>query len=93
MVSLLILVNTLIQLYMIVIIAQVVMSWLLVFNVVNIRNQFVYAVTQTLYQLTEPVYRPIRRILPNLGAIDLSPLVVILVLAFVQNLLWEYWPR
>lgn len=74
------------------IILQVVLSWLIAFNVINTSNRFVYMVGDFLYRITEPVMRPIRRILPNLGGIDLSPLVLLLLLFFAQRLLVEYWP-
>ncbi len=93
MFSLLQLLNTIINLYIFIIIAQVILSWLLMFDVVNIRNQFVRGVAQSLYQLTEPVYRRIRSFLPNLGSIDISPVIVILLLGFLRSLLFEYWPR
>lgn len=86
------LINTVIQLYVWVIILQVVMSWLIAFNVINTNNRFVYLVGDFLYRLTEPAMRPIRRILPNLGGIDLSPMVLLLLLIFAQRLLNEYWP-
>ena len=74
------------------IILQVVLSWLIAFNVINTSNRFVYMVGDFLYRITEPVMRPIRRILPSLGGIDLSPLVLLLLLFFAQRLLVEYWP-
>lgn len=86
------LINTVIQLYVWIIILQVVMSWLIAFNVINTNNRFVYLVGDFLYRLTEPAMRPIRRILPNLGGIDLSPMVLLLLLIFAQRLLNEYWP-
>ena len=89
MYSLLQLILTVIQLYVWVIIIQAVLSWLIAFDVVNTRNRFVYAVADTLYRLTEPALRPIRRILPDLGGIDISPVVLILLLFFIQNLLVE----
>ncbi len=75
-----------IQLYIYVLIAAAVLSWLIAFNVVNTRNRFVAIVTDTLYRLTEPVLRPIRNILPDLGGIDISPVILILILIFFQNL-------
>lgn len=87
MIALLELVATVIQLYMWLIIIQVILSWLVAFNVVNTSNRFIYLVGDFLYRVTEPALGPIRRFLPNLGGIDLSPLVLILLLAFVQNLL------
>jgi YggT family protein len=83
------LVNQVIQLYIYVLIIQVIMSWLIAFNVINTRNRFVYMVADVAYKLTEPALRPIRRILPNFGGIDLSPIVLILLLGFLQRLLVE----
>ena len=93
MYSLLWLITTIIDIFVWMIILQVVMSWLIAFNVINTSNRFVYLVGDFLYRVTEPVMRPIRRLLPNLGGIDLSPLVVLLLLFFAKNLLIEYWPR
>ncbi len=93
MLSLLQLFDTIISIYIFIIFAQVILSWLLNFGVVNIRNQFVKMVAQSLYQMTEPVYRPIRNFLPNLGSIDISPLILFLLLTFGRSLLWEYWPQ
>ena len=87
------LLTTVIDLYVWIIILQVILSWLIAFNVINTRNRFVYLVGDFLYRVTEPALRPIRRILPNLGGIDLSPLVLILLLYFALRLLAEYWPR
>jgi YggT family protein len=81
-----------INLYVWLIILQVILSWLIAFNVINTSNRFVYMVGDFLYRITEPAMRPIRRILPNLGGIDLSPLVLLLLLFFAQRLLVEYWP-
>jgi len=89
MLSLIWLINTVIQIYIFVLIVQVVMSWLIAFNVVNTRNRFVHMVADIAYKLTEPALRPIRRILPNFGGIDLSPVVLILLLGFLQRLLGE----
>ena len=91
MYSLLILISTVIQIYIYILIASAILSWLIAFNVVNTRNQFVAVVTDTLWRLTEPVLRPIRRILPNLGGLDLSPVVLILLLIFARNLLFEFF--
>ena len=82
-----------IELYIWVVIIAAVLSWLVAFNVVNTSNRFVYTLGDFLGRITEPALRPIRGILPNLGGIDLSPLVVLLVLFFAQRLLVEYWPR
>ena len=66
--------------YWYVVIAAVIMSWLIAFNVVNTRNQIVGMIADFLYRLTEPVFRRIRQMMPNLGGIDLSPLVVLLII-------------
>ena len=81
------LIDTLIQLYIWVLIGQVILSWLVAFKVVNTQNQIVNQIGTVLYRLTEPVLGPIRRILPNLGPVDLSPLVLILLLVFLQTLI------
>jgi len=91
--SVLWLILTLIDLYIYVIIAMVIMSWLFAFNVINFNNQFVRQVHHIITQLTEPVLAPIRRFLPDLGGIDLSPLVLLLGLMFLKNLIVEYAPR
>ena len=66
---------------------------LVAFNVVNPHNRFVAMVGEFLYRITEPALAPIRRYLPSLGGLDLSPVVLILLLVFLRNLLFEYWPR
>ena len=63
------------------------MSWLIAFNVVNPRNQFVAMLAEFLYRITEPVLRPIRSFLPNLGGIDISPVIVILIIVFIQSVI------
>ena len=68
-----------------IIVIQAVLSWLIAFNVINTSNQFVRSVWTGLARLTEPLYRPIRRILPDFGALDLSPLVVLLVIYILQS--------
>mgnify|MGYP001562112735 CR=1 len=68
-------------------IAFVIMSWLIAFNVVNTYNRFVFSVNDFLYKITEPALRPIRRIVPNLGGVDISPVILILVIWFLQRLL------
>jgi YggT family protein len=80
-------ISSLITLYIYIIIAGAVMSWLIAFNVVNPYNQFVRSIWQGLNALTEPVLRPIRRMMPDLGGIDISPLVVIIICWFVQGVL------
>jgi len=91
--SLLWLILQIINIYIYVLIVWVVVSWLVAFDVINLRNNFVRMIYDVLNRLTDPVMRPIRRILPNLGGLDLSPLVVFILLMFIQRLLLEYWPR
>ena len=66
-------------------VAQAILSWLVAFNVINTHNNFVRTVLTTLDRLLDPLYRPIRRILPDLGGIDLSPMVLILVVIFLRD--------
>lgn len=81
------LIDTLISLYIWLLIASAILSWLVAFNVINTRNRFVYLLGDFLYRVTEPALRPIRRVLPNLGGLDISPVLLILLLLFLQNLL------
>ena len=73
-----------------IIIVSAILSWLLAFNILDYRNNFVRTVSDTLYRMTEPLYRPIRNVLPNLGGLDLSPLVVLIVIFFIQQLIYFY---
>ena len=75
------------DLYVWLLIAAAILSWLIAFNVVNTRNQFVSAVAEFLYRITEPVLAPIRRIMPNLGGLDISPIILILIIYLIQKLL------
>ena len=89
MYSVLMLIDRIIDLYVWVIILSAVLSWLVAFDIVNMRNRLVYLVGDTLNRLTEPVYRPVRRFLPDMGGLDLSPLIVILGLWFLRDIMWE----
>jgi YggT family protein len=80
-----------IDLYIWVIIAGAILSWLIAFNVVNTQNRFVYSVADMLYRVTEPALRPIRSILPNLGGIDISPVILILILLFIRDVVLIGW--
>ncbi|MBM3540057.1 MAG: YggT family protein [Alphaproteobacteria bacterium] len=88
--SLILLIFTVIEIYIWVLIASAVLSWLLAFNVLNSHNRFVYTLSEFLYRVTEPALRPIRRVVPLLGGVDISPVVLILLLIFVRNLISEY---
>lgn len=80
-----------IDLYIWVIIAGAILSWLIAFNVVNTSNRFVYTIADMLYRVTEPALRPIRSILPNLGGIDISPVILILFLLFIRDVVLLGW--
>jgi YggT family protein len=78
------------QIYVWLLIAAAILSWLIAFNVVNTRNQLVSTVGEFLFRITEPVLKPIRNILPNLGGIDISPVILILIIFFVQSVIVRY---
>ncbi len=80
-------IDIVLQLYVYILIASAIFSWLYAFNVINSSNQFVNSVGRFLYNVTEPVLNPLRRILPNLGGIDISPIVVLLIIFFIQAVL------
>jgi len=84
MASFLIIFNTLVNVVFWIIIVQVILSWLINFDVINLRQPLVWQVWQGINRLTEPVYRPIRRMLPDLGGIDLSPMIVLFGLFALQ---------
>ncbi|MEZ5785318.1 MAG: YggT family protein [Xanthobacteraceae bacterium] len=85
MLELLNFISYLLTLYVYILIAAAVLSWLIAFNVVNTRHGAVAMIAEFLYRITEPVLAPIRRMMPNLGAIDISPVVVILIIIFIQS--------
>ena len=67
-----------------VVIANVIVSWLIAFNVLNTQNRFVYAILELSYKLTEPILNKIRRFLPNLGSLDISPIILLLLIWFIE---------
>lgn len=79
--------NFIINIIWFLVIASAIFSWLYAFNVINTRNEAINMIGRSLYQVTEPLYRPIRAILPTMGGLDLSPLVVLVILFFIQQLL------
>ena len=87
--SIFLLVDSVINIYIWLIIINVILSWLVAFNVLNTQNRFVFAVLNATHQLTDPVLNKIRRFIPNLGSIDISPVVLILLLIFIRNLIFE----
>ncbi len=80
-----------ISLYIWVIIIGAVLSWLIAFDVVNRRNRAVYTIADSLYRLTEPALRPIRKVLPDLGGLDISPVILILGLIFLRDVVLLNW--
>ncbi len=78
------------QIYIWLLIASAVLSWLVAFNVVNTRNPVVSAIGDFLYRITEPVLRPIRNAMPNLGGIDVSPVILILIILLIENVIVRY---
>ncbi|MDA4845497.1 YggT family protein [Hoeflea poritis] len=76
------------NIYTWIIILSAIFSWLYAFNVVNTGNRFVGMVGEFLYKATEPALRPIRRILPDLGGLDISPIILLLIIFFIRRLLW-----
>ena len=76
--------DKIIDLYIIAVIAMAILSWLVAFNVINTRNSAVHMIGDFLYRITEPALRPIRRLLPNLGGIDISPIILFFILEFIQ---------
>ena len=87
--SIFLLVDSVINIYIWLIIINVILSWLVAFNILNTQNRFVFAVLNATHQLTDPVLNKIRRFIPNLGSIDISPVVLILLLVFIRNLFFE----
>jgi YggT family protein len=78
------------DIYVWLLIASAILSWLVAFNVINTRNQAVAMVGEFLYRITEPVLRPIRSVMPNLGGIDVSPVVVILLIILIKDIIIRY---
>ena len=87
--SIFLLVDSVINIYIWLIIINAILSWLVAFNVLNTQNRFVFAVLNATHQLTDPVLNKIRKFIPNLGSIDISPVVLILLLFFIRNLFFE----
>ena len=87
--SILILFDNIIGIYIWILIINAVISWLVAFNILNTSNRFVYSLLDVSYKLTDPPLNFIRRYLPNLGSIDISPIVMILGLMFLRNLVFE----
>ena len=88
--SILYIILLILDIYIWLLIAAAILSWLVAFNVVNSRNQFVAMVGDFLYRITEPVLRPIRNLVPSLGGIDISPVVLILIIILIKDIIVRY---
>jgi YggT family protein len=86
------LIGTVAQIFIFLLLAQVILGWLIHFNIVNTRHPFVGTIARFLYQITEPALRPIRRIIPSFGGIDISPLVLAVLIGFLARLIVENLP-
>ena len=84
MIAIFYLVLQILKLYSYVVIANVLISWLIAFNVLNTQNRFVYSILELTYRLTDPILSRIRRILPNLGSLDISPIILLLLIWFIE---------
>jgi len=87
--SIFILLDSIITIYLWIIIINAILSWLVAFNVLNTQNRFVFSILDTTYKLTDPALNKIRRFIPTFGSIDISPVILILLLMFLRNVIFE----
>ena len=87
--SIFILLDSIITIYLCIIIVNAVLSWLVAFNILNTQNRFVFSVLDSTYKMTDPVLNRIRRFIPSFGSIDVSPVILILLLMFLRNIIFE----
>ena len=87
--SMFILLDSIITIYLWIIIINAILSWLVAFNILNTQNRFVFSVLDATYKMTDPALNKIRRFIPTFGSIDVSPVVLILILMFLRNLIFE----
>ena len=87
--SIFILIDSIITIYLWIIIINAILSWLVAFNILNTQNRFVFSVLDATYKMTDPALNKIRRFIPTFGSIDISPIVLILGLMFLRNLVFE----
>ena len=92
MIAIFYLVLQILKLYSYVVIANVIVSWLIAFNILNTQNRFVYSILEFSYRLTDPILNKIRRYLPNLGSLDISPIVLLLLIWFIEMCMKLYIP-
>ena len=84
MIAIFYLVLQILKLYSYVVIANVIVSWLIAFNILNTQNRFVYSILELSYRLTDPILNKIRRLLPNLGSLDISPIILLILIWFIE---------
>ena len=84
MIAIFYLILQILKLYSYVVITNVIISWLIAFNILNTQNRFVYSILELSYRLTDPILNKIRRFLPNLGSLDISPVILLLLIWFVE---------
>ena len=89
MISIFILLDSIITIYLWIIIINAILSWLVAFNILNTQNRFVFAVLDATYKMTDPVLNKIRKFIPTFGSIDISPVILILLLMFLRNIIFE----
>ena len=87
--SIFFLLDSIITIYLWIIIINAILSWLVAFNILNTQNRFVFSVLDTTHKLTDPALNKIRRFIPMFGSIDISPVVLILLLMFLRNIIFE----
>ena len=87
--SIFILLDSIITIYLWIVIINAILSWLVAFNVINTQNRFVFSILNATYKMTDPALNKIRRFIPTFGSIDISPIILILLLMFLRNLIFE----
>ncbi len=87
--SIFILIDSIITIYLWIIIINAVLSWLVAFNILNTQNRFVFSILDATYKMTDPALNKIRRFIPTFGSIDISPVILILILMFLRNIIFE----
>ncbi len=87
--SIFVLLDSIITIYLWIIIINAILSWLVAFNILNTQNRFVFSILEATYKMTDPALNKIRRFIPTFGSIDVSPVILILLLMFLRNLLFE----
>ena len=90
MIAIFYLVLQLLKLYYYIVLANVVISWLVAFNILNTQNRFVYSILEMTYRLTDPILNRIRRFLPNLGSLDISPVILLVLIWFIEMCMHLY---